>query len=498
LKQSDGSAAAGSVIWSSNATNSQNITETAGDKRMMKGYLDTSNTSTTKITVTGLGAPYSTNGYDVYVYVDGDNGTATRAGTYKIGTHSYVCTDGSGKAFSGAYALGSNRTGNFMIYPTVGGTGFTLTAVPGTSSDSTKSAPLNGLQIVAHNLPPVPPDVAITSPADGAGVVGFSEITGTAKANNGAILSRVAVALGHRTASGAYEFWNGNTWITNIYFRLSTLNNSAGTWRMSSLPTGGNLTDGTYLIRAIAIDNYNQTSVVQTYFKLDSVPPVVTINTPSNGATLTSLTQILGNVDETGSGLQRIDMVIKRLSDNMRWNGNTWVNFETGISTVTNGISWNCSQNLPTGADLANGNYELKAVAFDNAGNVGVDTVTITINKAASAASVVHLPTPTTEAKVTISSVVADDRDSTIELTFTGPLNSTTATDKTHFTITVNGKVIPAESALYNRKTATITLVMTDSTLLKGDEVKVTWSGLLDSDGHAVPSNAPAVFVDEE
>ncbi|HEY0074454.1 MAG TPA: hypothetical protein VGB77_10150, partial [Abditibacteriaceae bacterium] len=264
LLSAGGSAVVGSVTWSSNATGSQNITETAGDRRLMKGFVDTSNTSNTTVTISGLGAPYTTNGYDVYVYADGDNGTATRSGTYKIGTRSYICTDAAGAAFSGSYALGSNRNGNYMIFPNVTGTSFSLTATPGTSSDATKRAPINGLQIVAHAQPLAPPSVAITSPADGTGISSLSEITGNAQAKNGAVLNRVVVALGRRTNTGAYEFWDGTAWVSNIFFRLSTLDTATGSWRLLALPSGGDLADGVYTVRAMAFDNNNQSATAQS------------------------------------------------------------------------------------------------------------------------------------------------------------------------------------------------------------------------------------------
>lgn len=493
LKQSDGSAAAGSVTWSANATGSQNITETAGDKRLMKGYIDTSNTSSTTVTVSGLGAPYSVNGYDVYVYADGDNGTITRAGTYKIGARSYVCTDGSGKAFSGSYALGSNRVGNYMIYPNVGGTGFTLTAVAGTSGDGTKSAPLNGLQIIAHDQPPSPPSVAITTPADRAIVKTFSEISGSAQAQNGATLNRVVTAFGRRTSSGAYEFWNGTAWITNIYFHMATINAAAGTWRMTTLPVGGNLTDGTYTVRAVAFDNNNQSTTVQTYFTLDRVNPTITITTPRNGETLSGFSLIGGTVIEAGSGLQRVDVVIKRLSDNFRWSYTKWVATETGNKATINGTNWGLNTQLPNGANLPDGDYEVKGVAFDNANNVGAHVIQVTINKSVAAAKIT-LKQPAT----TISTVVADGRNSTVKLTFTGPLDENSATDVTRYFIAVNGKAVAAEKALYSARDNSITLVFTDSTLLEGDEIQVAWNNLLDSQGRAVPSDAPAVFVEDE
>ena len=45
------------------------IADQPGSARMMKGYLDTTSSSTTTVWVTGLAA----GSYDIYVYADGDN-----------------------------------------------------------------------------------------------------------------------------------------------------------------------------------------------------------------------------------------------------------------------------------------------------------------------------------------------------------------------------------------------------------------------------------------
>ena len=82
LVNDTGTATTATVTWNSNNTWSTPITDQPGNARMMKGYLDTGNTTTTTVTVAGL--PSSAAGYQVYVYADGDNGSATRTGTYQI------------------------------------------------------------------------------------------------------------------------------------------------------------------------------------------------------------------------------------------------------------------------------------------------------------------------------------------------------------------------------------------------------------------------------
>lgn len=488
LRQSSGASSTASVTWSANGTDSLKRTDIAGDARMMKGYLSTSNTSTTTVTISGLGAPYTTNTYDIYFYLDGDNVNATRSGVYQIGTTKYTGTDVTGATFNGAYALGNNRNGNYMLYANLKAASFTLTATPGTSTDGTKQAPINGIQIVAHDAPPSPPTVAVTTPANNSFVQSLTEINGTAAATGGSALRSVTVALGRKKTDNTYEYWNGSAWAAPRVAKNATL--SGGSWRLSDLPTGANLVDGSYVAIATAADA-SQSASVMSFFTLDGLAPNINISTPTNGATLTGFTQIAGTVSEAG-GLQRVDIVIRRDSDNLRWNYTTWVNQETGIATTVNGNNWARSTNLPGGSNLPNGLYYVKAVGFDKAGNVGVKEISVTINRVA-AAQAINIASP-----VEISTVIADSTASTVELTFTGALDIATATDKTRYTLLVNGKPVPLEDALYHAASDTVTLVLTEGTLFKADEVKVSWAGLLDSEGRRIASNAEPVFVDDD
>jgi hypothetical protein len=226
---------------------------------------------------------------------------------------------------------------------------------------------------------------------------------------------------------------------------------------------------------------------------LDRVNPSITVTTPANGATLTGFSAIGGTVADSGSGILRVDVVLKRLSDGFRWSYTQWVNKETGNQATVSGSNWSLSTNLPGGTNLSNGAYEVKGVAFDKANNVAVNIIQVTINKGAALVATLDK-----SSNVQISTVIPDGRDSTIALTFTGPLDAVTAADKSRYAVSVNGTLIAAESALYNSKTNTVTLVMTDSTLREGDEVQVAWNGLLDSQGNAVASTAPPVYVEDE
>ncbi|MBI1370771.1 MAG: hypothetical protein GC162_19215 [Planctomycetes bacterium] len=163
------------VSWSG-STNTFAIggTATNGDQKMMKGYLDTSSSSTTSVTVSNI----AFHNYDVYVYFDGSNGNEWRKGTYTIagfGTQDGedsenrdFITDVNDNAFqlpvptgtgNLAYAeridywntAGNNDEGNFLVFHNVTGSSFTLTALAGAHGNTNGNAgraPINGIQIV--------------------------------------------------------------------------------------------------------------------------------------------------------------------------------------------------------------------------------------------------------------------------------------------------------------------------------------------------------------
>jgi hypothetical protein len=152
LVDGTGAATAATVSWSSNNVWETPIADQAGNARMMKGYLDTGSNTTTTVNVAGLASNAS--GYNVYVYMDGDNSGATRTGTYQISgagisTTTISATDASGANFNGTFVQANNSSGNYVVF-TVNATAFKLTATPGTSTDANPRAPINGMQIVPN------------------------------------------------------------------------------------------------------------------------------------------------------------------------------------------------------------------------------------------------------------------------------------------------------------------------------------------------------------
>jgi hypothetical protein len=124
---------------------------------MMQGYVDTTATSTTTVSVTGLTAAGFTGTYHVFVYAVGDANNG-RAGDYTIGSQAYRLLDD--QQFNGTFrqvtqppsAGFAGQSGNFMDFSGLTGDGFNLTAVAAQDVNGFR-APINAIQIVADPVP---------------------------------------------------------------------------------------------------------------------------------------------------------------------------------------------------------------------------------------------------------------------------------------------------------------------------------------------------------
>jgi hypothetical protein len=150
LVDETGTATTATATWAANGIWPLPIVDQAGNARMMKGYLDTGNTTTTTVSVSGLAS--TTNGYKVYVYADGNNNGATRTGVYTISgtgitTTSISLTDTANTDFNGTFTQANNSAGNYVVF-TINAPAFTISATPGASTDAYPRAPINGIQIV--------------------------------------------------------------------------------------------------------------------------------------------------------------------------------------------------------------------------------------------------------------------------------------------------------------------------------------------------------------
>jgi hypothetical protein len=150
LNDSTGKPSGAMAAWLANGVYSTSVSDTAGNNRMMRNYLDTGNTTTTTVTVSGLLA--NNNGWNVYVYFDGNN-FETREGSYTISgpgitTTSIIGFDTANTDFSGTFIPANNSSGNYVLFSIPNVSGFTVSATPINSSGAYPRAPVNGIQII--------------------------------------------------------------------------------------------------------------------------------------------------------------------------------------------------------------------------------------------------------------------------------------------------------------------------------------------------------------
>jgi hypothetical protein len=180
LVDETGATTTASVTWSSDNVWEQPITDQPGNVRMMKGYLDNGYQDTSTVTVTGL--PADPSGYSVYVYADGASSSSSNTGIYQISGPGITTTSNSltyDSNFTGTFvqSTASNPIGNYLVFTIPNVSGFTLSAIPSTSSSGYRRAAINGIQIVP--LAPPNPNFTISTTQSSATVGLASSVTFT-------------------------------------------------------------------------------------------------------------------------------------------------------------------------------------------------------------------------------------------------------------------------------------------------------------------------------
>jgi M6 family metalloprotease-like protein len=158
----------------------------------------------------------------------------------------------------------------------------------------------------------------------------------------------------------------------------------------------------------IGVDGYaGDTGEIVLSYALDDKAPVLTITSPVANAQVTALTAINGTVaDETdGTGVERVDIVIWRRSDNTYWNGSAWGETSTRLATTLNRNQWSISSNLPGDTNLRSDIYTIAAIAYDLGGNRSVVQHNVVVKN--QSLPVVAFTSPTDGAQLTSLGVIA-------------------------------------------------------------------------------------------
>lgn len=197
-------------------------------------------------------------------------------------------------------------------------------------------------------------------------------------------LGRVQVRL-YKNSSSVNYYWTGNTttgWtttVTNLQTTWGTPDaNGQVSWQCTAdmpVPDNG-LASVYYVIRIDAFDRSGNTVNISSNIGIspeDTIPPTVSVTSPTEGAYLTSLSQVTGTASDAGtvsSGLARVDVRLRRVVNGQTqyWNGSAWTTTTSYLASRTE-LSWVRNTSLPGGANLPAGAYSLLVTAYDNYNN---------------------------------------------------------------------------------------------------------------------------------
>ena len=209
-----------------------------------------------------------------------------------------------------------------------------------------------------------PPNVTISAPTSGAVISqSLSQIRGTVS-DSGSGLGRVRVIFSRKSDN---KFWTGSSWETNSTLLKATI--SGTTWTLSTVPTGSDLSYGTYNLVVTAWDTANNSKVAIGSFEVADVSePNVYIAYPVEGIGYKILTTSVGTASTNTDYVK----VALRNSDGNYWNWNTsafgtttFVDSDNAKRIQVPPYNWQAS--LPT---IPDGDYTLFAAGVNTA-NVG-------------------------------------------------------------------------------------------------------------------------------
>jgi CSLREA domain-containing protein len=315
-----------------------------------------------------------------------------------------------------------------------------------------------------------PPSFKITRPASGQGVAVLTSLSGNVTDNSGTGIDRVEVVL---KRNSDLLYWTGSSWGARTILNTTV---SGTAWnRNSGLPTGEDLLEGQYTLGVTAFDNAGGSKSTSIFFYVDkTLPTSVTIASPVNGSSLTSLSSINGTATDNtgGSGIGKVTLVLKRNKDGLYWTGTAW-GARKLLTTVVSGDRWNSTTSLPGSAHLLPGSYLVAAYAYDRANNAIAANSTFTFPGTALRAAPVSPQADTS--LYTLSMATADDAQEAVRLTFTGPLEISSTVSVTNYTVTINGNPVNIENATLISNT-TVMLGLPEESLGSRSRITVSYN----------------------
>jgi predicted CXXCH cytochrome family protein len=309
------------------------------------------------VSVTPSHTSPSTIDYPITWTVTASGGTAAASGTTGTNQYQFEITDPSTGQKSIARAYSTDNTWKWK--PTATGTYTTTATVNDTGCNPANSNVAT--QSISHTVNPdaTPPRSSISAPANNSCIKNTAyTITGTANDGDGSGVQYVQVSI------------NGGDW-QNALNAAAIGSDPWSSWSYN----WNNTTEGTFHIESRAVDIFNNVETTTGYIVVtaDGSPPVSTINIPSNayvnGSTYYvngNACSITGTASDTKSGVRKVEVKIVNAATSA-----TIVDW----TQVSGTNSWSYSWTLP-----ADGKYNIKSRATDNAGNVEMPGTGINLN----------------------------------------------------------------------------------------------------------------------
>jgi len=229
-----------------------------------------------------------------------------------------------------------------------------------TTKDIVNNASISEVKVIVDNTYPT---VAISNPTDGNILAGTINIAGTVSdANMNSIL------LEYRIASSS-ESWQAIAALDPVNIANSTIYN----WGASSL-------NGDYVIRVKATDKTGKTTSDEVQVRLDNIPPIINITSPTRESVNTGIVGLTGEISDLN-----IDRYTIKYGYGIQ--PTRWWDLISGSSVVlppSSIVTWNTP-------NVKDGYYTLKFDAIDKAGNSYSREFVITIDNAPAVAKI-HKP----------------------------------------------------------------------------------------------------------
>jgi hypothetical protein len=216
------------------------------------------------------------------------------------------------------------------------------------------------------------PNSIIEHPKNNSHLNDLPEISGSSVDTGGSGLNKLELCF-KKTNNNVY--WTGAEWSST-----ETWLTADGTDRWSYDSSRIPLVSGKqYIICSKATDNISnmETEVDECIFTFDNNLPTSTIDFPINNTYLNDIDTIFGkSLDLFGSGIDKVEISIQQLDEQLFWDGNNWVSYEYWLD-VSGIVNWSLdATNIPWQTDNY---YTISSRATDLADNMEIVSSNVTV-----------------------------------------------------------------------------------------------------------------------